>query len=235
MRQGSAEAPELLVTAWANAESARALPAMVAAAVAAAEQAWLTGQDSLADHARALLARTEGPGRERERGELLRWLHRLGDPVGPFPGCPEEYAAGLRGDWRAAAAAWERIGAPYERALELTGSGEPGPILEGLAVLDALGARPAAALVRARLRGMGLHRVPRGPQQATRANPAGLTDRQLEILRLVAAGRTNPEIAATLVLSVRTVDHHVSAVLQKLGVASRRDAARALAALEVRG
>lgn len=233
VRQGSAEAPELLETAWANAESARALPAMVATAVAEAEQAWLTGRDSLADHARALLARTGGPGRERERGELLRWLHRLGDAVAPFPGCPDEYAAGLRGDWRAAAAAWEHIGAPYERALELTGSGEPSPTLEGLAVLDALGARPAAALVRARLRGMGVHRVPRGPQQATRENPAGLTDRQLEILRLVAAGRTNSEIAATLVLSVRTVDHHVSAVLQKLGVASRRDAAQALAALEV--
>jgi DNA-binding NarL/FixJ family response regulator len=65
----------------------------------------------------------------------------------------------------------------------------------------------------------------------TRANPAGLTGRQLEIVRLVAEGRTNAEIAATLVLSVRTVDHHVSAVLQKLGVASRREAATALAAL----
>ncbi|GAA4696464.1 AAA family ATPase [Pseudonocardia yuanmonensis] len=235
VRQGSAEAPELLATAWANAESARALPAMVTTAVAETEQAWLTGQDRLADHARALLARTECPGRERERGELLRWLHRLGDPAAPFPGCPEEYAAGLRGDWRAAAAAWERIGAPYERALELAGSGEAEATLEGLAVLDALGARPAAALVRARLRGMGVHRVPRGSRQATRENPAGLTDRQLQILRLVAAGRTNSEIAATLVLSVRTVDHHVSAVLQKLGVVSRRDAARALAALEVPG
>ncbi|MCE0767339.1 LuxR C-terminal-related transcriptional regulator [Pseudonocardia kujensis] len=235
VRQGSPEAPELLATAWANAESARALPAMVATAVAEAEQAWLTGRDSLADHARALLAATEGPGREREHAELLRWLHRLGDPVVPFPGCPEEYAAGLRGDWRAAATAWERIGAPYERALELTGSDEAGATLDGLAVLDALGARPAAALVRARLRGMGVHRVPRGPHQATRGNPAGLTGRQLEILRLVAAGLTNAEIAASLVLSVRTVDHHVSAVLQKLGVASRRDAARALAGLETPG
>uniref|UniRef100_UPI0015F01B2E helix-turn-helix domain-containing protein n=1 Tax=Pseudonocardia pini TaxID=2758030 RepID=UPI0015F01B2E len=67
----------------------------------------------------------------------------------------------------------------------------------------------------------------------TRANPAGLTGRQLEILQLVAAGLTNAEIAARLVLSVRTVDHHVSAVLQKLGVASRRDAAAALAEREI--
>jgi DNA-binding NarL/FixJ family response regulator len=66
--------------------------------------------------------------------------------------------------------------------------------------------------------------VPRGPQPATRANPGGLTDRQTEILRLLARGLTNAEIAARLVVSVRTVDHHVSAVLQKLGVARRRDA-----------
>jgi DNA-binding CsgD family transcriptional regulator len=194
---------------------------------------WLTRNPVAATHARELQARTEGPGRELERGELLRWLRRVGDAVEPFPGCPEEYAAGLRGDWRAAADAWAGIGAPYERACELVDSGEPAAILEGLEVLDELGARPAAALVRARLRELGIDRVPRGPQQATRANPAGLTGRQLEILQLVAAGLTNAEIAARLVLSVRTVDHHVSAVLQKLGVASRRDAATALAALEV--
>ena len=48
----------------------------------------------------------------------------------------------------------------------------------------------------------------------------------MDILRLLAGGRTNAEIAAELVLSVRTVDHHVSAVLGKLGVATRREAAR---------
>jgi DNA-binding NarL/FixJ family response regulator len=69
--------------------------------------------------------------------------------------------------------------------------------------------------------------VPRGPKPTTRANPAGLTDRQVEILRLLADGRTNAEIAAKLVLSVRTVDHHVSAVLQKLGITSRREVAGA--------
>jgi DNA-binding NarL/FixJ family response regulator len=68
--------------------------------------------------------------------------------------------------------------------------------------------------------------VPRGPQPATRHNPAGLTSRQVDILRLLATGRTNAEIAQTLFLSVRTVDHHVSAVLQKLEVTSRREAAQ---------
>jgi len=93
-----------------------------------------------------------------------------------------------------------------------------------LTILDGLGAKPAAAIVRSRLRGLGVARLPRRPQPGTLTNPAGLTDRQLEILRLVATGLSNAEIARRLVVSPRTVDHHVSAVLQKLGVRSRRDA-----------
>ena len=151
----------------------------------------------------------------------------MGEPVAGFDGCPEEFAAGLRGDWRAAAAAWEQIGAPYERALELAESDQVGPMTEALETFDRLRALPAAVRTRRRLRELGARRVPRGPQAATRANAAGLTGRQLEILRLLAEGRTNAEIAELLVLSVRTVDHHVSAVLQKLGVTSRKDAAAA--------
>jgi DNA-binding NarL/FixJ family response regulator len=95
-------------------------------------------------------------------------------------------------------------------------------------MLDRVGAAAVAAAVRRRLRDRG-HRVPRGPTATTRVNPAGLTGRQMEILRLLSTGMSNAEIAARLVLSVRTVDHHVSAVLQKLGVASRREAVAAAA------
>ena len=68
-------------------------------------------------------------------------------------------------------------------------------------------------------------RLPRRAQPGTLANPAGLTDRELETLRPVATGLSNAEIARRLVLSPRTVDHHVSAILGKLGVPTRRDAA----------
>jgi DNA-binding NarL/FixJ family response regulator len=94
-----------------------------------------------------------------------------------------------------------------------------------------LGAGPALQIARRRLRYLGVSQVPRGPQPTTRANPAGLTDRQVEILTMLSSGSTNAEIAARLVVSVRTVDHHVSAVLQKLGLTSRRQAAKAAATL----
>ena len=239
VRKGADEAAPLLDAADRAAREADVLEWLVPTGLAYLERAWLrgaadrsrTGPGPAADWAALLRTRTDRPGAAHFRGELLRWLRRLGEPVTSFPGCPPEFAAGLDGDWQAAAAEWERIGDPYERALELLESSTPEPTLEALAVLDGLGARPAAALARRRLRELGVAAVPRGPAAATRTNPAGLTERQVEILRLLASGMTNAEIAARLVVSVRTVDHHVSAVLQKLGVATRREAAAAVATL----
>lgn len=232
VRQGHPGAAEQLARASQHAERADVLEWLVPTGLAHIEEAWLTGSPPRAGrYPELLLQRTNRPGTDVWRGELLRWLRRLGYPVEPFPGCPKEYAAGIRGDWRAAAAVWQRAGFPYERALELAESGEPEPTLEALVVLERLGAKPAAAIVRRRLRGLGVTRLPRGPKQTTRANPAGLTVRQVEILRLVAAGLSNAEIADELVVSIRTVDHHVSAVLQKLGVHTRHEAAARSASL----
>ena len=166
-----------------------------------------------------------------QRGELMRYLRRLGLPAHDFPGCPDRYAAGIAGDWQTAAQLWEELGDPYERSLELLESGQTEPTLEALGSLDALGAVPAGNLARRRLRELGVSRPPGRPLPRTRQNPAGLTDRQVQILRLVGTGMSNAEIAEELVVSVRTVDHHVSAVLQKLGASSRREARDRIPAL----
>jgi DNA-binding NarL/FixJ family response regulator len=147
-------------------------------------------------------------------------------------GCPREFALGIGGDWRGAAELWRSLGAPYEHALELADSGRQPELLAALATLDGLGAQAAANLVRRELRRLGATRLPGRPRPRTRANPAGLTDRQLEVLALLAQGLTNAEIADRLVVSVRTVDHHVAAILAKLKVTSRREAARAAADLD---
>ena len=85
---------------------------------------------------------------------------------------------------------------------------------------------PLARRVRRQLRERGARSIPRGPRSPTRRNPAGLTERQVEVLRLVADGLTNAQIADRLVLSVRTVDTHVAAIFSKLDVQSRQDAAK---------
>ena len=110
-------------------------------------------------------------------------------------------------------------------------SGETEPTLEAVGILDSLGAVPAGNLARQRLRALGVTRMPSRPLPSTRENPAGLTDRQVEILRLVGTGMSNAEIAQQLVVSVRTVDHHVSAILRKLGTSSRREASARIGAL----
>ena len=233
VRQGSTDAPDWLALAARHAALADVLEWLVPTGLAYIEHAWLTG-----DHGRAgpypglLVERTDRPGMLVQRGELLMYLRRLGYPAEPFPGCPEPYASALRGDWRSAADAWLSEDDPYEGAVELAESGKVEPTLEALAILDGLGAKPAVAIVRRRLRALGVARLPRRPQPGTLTNPAGLTDRQLEILRLVATGLSNAEIAQRLVVSPRTVDHHVSAILQKLGVRTRRDAAARAAELE---
>ena len=95
-----------------------------------------------------------------------------------------------------------------------------------LQTFEDLGARPMAAAVARRLRELGVTGIPRGPQSVTRANPAGLTRRELEVLRLVATGLSNIQVSKRLVISPRTVDTHLTSIYSKIGVSSRSAATR---------
>ena len=159
------------------------------------------------------------------QAELASLLRRAGEVV-DAPEGDHPFAVQARGDWKSAAEQWRAIGCPYHEAWALAESPHESDLLAALAILDRIEALPLARRVRAQLRERGARSIPRGPSILTRGNPAGLTARQVEVLRLVADGRTNAEIAERLVLSVRTVDTHVGAVLAKLGVATRAEAAR---------
>jgi predicted ATPase/DNA-binding CsgD family transcriptional regulator len=135
------------------------------------------------------------------------------------------YAAMMRRDWQAAADEFGELGWDYDRALMLSLFDEEPALAEAVEIARRLGAEPLIKRVADRMRELDL-RVPSGPRQRTRENPAGLTARQLEVLALITEGLTNAEIAERLVVSPRTAEHHVAAVLTKLGATTRREAAR---------
>ena len=196
-------------------------------AAARAEVAWYHGDLQRVTEEAAIGLRAAAGHRDQWiQGELAYWGRRA-DPALDLPAdVAEPYALMIAGDWEGAAAAWQRLKTPYERALALA-DGPKEALRESLAILGQLGAGPLTAIVRQRLRALGARGIPRGPRASTRGNPAGLTSREVQVLTLLVHGHTNAELAHRMHVSTKTVEHHVSSILEKLQVHSRTEAVTA--------
>ena len=221
-RTGDPAAGTTLAQALSIAENAGEPQRLGPAVSALAELAWLRGEP-WPDRLRPVYALAENGGSRWHQGELAGWLSRAGWLTEIPQDMPAPYALQLGGRWEDAAAAWAALGCPYEQALALAESSNVERVVQAVCLLTDLGATAAAARLRPRVTALG-GRVPRPRRVATREHPAGLTLRQAEVLQLLADGASNLEVAARLGISTRTAEHHVSAVLARLGVTTRSEA-----------
>jgi DNA-binding CsgD family transcriptional regulator/tetratricopeptide (TPR) repeat protein len=228
-RRGDPAASDLLEDAHSVVAATGQLEWITLVAAARAEAAWLAGDHATVKHVTdqglaLALARRE-PWSIAELA-YWRWLSGVRDEL-PEGNAVVPYRLSIAGEWAQAAKLWSDIGCPYEAALALAAADDETALRRAHDELQALGARPGIAIVAHRLRERGARGVPRGPRPQTRANPAGLTGRELEVLALLVEGMRNAEIAKRLIISQKTVDHHVSAVLRKLNARTRGEASAA--------
>jgi len=225
IRRGDPDAQSVLGEARTLAGTIRELQRIGPLADVFAEAAWLAGDRE--GVLREVLPVYELVCQRRDprlKGELAAWLWRV-EALEQHPtDIAEPYALEISGDWRGAAGVWRDLGCPYERATMLALYGGELEQREALSIFEQLGAGPAAQMLRKKMREQGVRSVPRGSRTSTRRNPLGLTRREAEILALLSQGLRNAAIARRLFVSTKTVDHHVSAILTKLGVPSRAEA-----------
>ena len=227
-RRGDADPWPALDEALAIAVAANELDTLGPVAIARAEARWLAGEaDLVAEETDDALARAERSDHRWLIGELAIWRHRAGLPHAGGERLPRALPGGAHGrrsrgrgvlELRADAATTPRSRWPPATRRTICA--------RACASCRASAHDPAAAIVARRLRERGARGVQLGPRAATRANPAGLTARQLDVLALLTRGDRNADIAAKLFLSEKTVDHHVSAILRKLGVRTPRPGGR---------
>ncbi|HET6166872.1 MAG TPA: AAA family ATPase [Marmoricola sp.] len=227
-RLGRPEARDWLDRLWTLGRGNDETGWVVQIAAVTAEAAWLTGDAGLVTDE---VMRSYDRGLTDDpwfHGELSAWLMRLGHSVDRGRALVGPFALEVGGRYTEAAEAWRQLQCPFEEAVALTSTDEPDSMRRALEIFTEIGATPAAALVRRALQGRGIKvAAPRGPRATTAAHPAGLTAREAEVLEALCEGLTNAEIAQRLYLSPRTVDHHVSSILAKLGVSTRAEAAEA--------
>jgi DNA-binding CsgD family transcriptional regulator len=225
-RRGDPDVWQLLDEAKSIATGDGELQFLALVSAARAEAAWLEG------NLEAVRAETDEAFRLAldhragwYLGELATWRRRSGIHDKMSVEVAPQWAAELAGDCALAAQIWTSLGCPYDAAIALSAADDDQALRQSLAELQALGARAAVSLVSRRLRERGARGVPRGRRKTTIENPFHLTSRELEVLDLVTQGLRDSEIAERLFLSQKTVNHHVSAILHKLGVNTRTQAA----------
>ncbi|MEJ2193431.1 MAG: LuxR C-terminal-related transcriptional regulator [Ignavibacteriaceae bacterium] len=198
---------------------------IVATGAAKAESFWLQNKiDNIVDELELMFQKVKNSNNPWAIGEVTFWLWKAGKLSQPPNNIAKPFLFQIKGDWEKAADEWNKLGCPYEEALALADGNEDSK-RKALTILESLGASATINFLKQEMRESGIKKIPKGPRRTTKQNPAGLTGRQMDVLKLLTKGLSNSEIASKLFISPKTVDHHISAILSKLNLHTRTEAA----------
>ncbi len=191
------------------------------------EKAWLSGAAAVVDDAMFALGKIDI---ERfsvwTKGEYAFWAKLLNRPTGLSSNKPlTSFDDAVEGHYEKAGDKFADAGANYLANICYGLSAKPSLVSQALTSLREQKADAAVARLidAAETRGIGRDRlkIPRGPYNASRQNSLGLTAKEQVVLKLLGEGLSNGEIAENLSRSPRTIEHHVSSILQKMNVENR--------------
>jgi DNA-binding CsgD family transcriptional regulator len=233
MRRGDRNIVPLLMEAKERAFQACELRRIIPALSALLEYEWITGNRQVGDAELKITLDLIGRmGNIYDNSEFAFWLFKARKqrvPLGEFyPG----YQADSKVSAQKSAALWEKLGCPYEQALTLF-EGTETDKRKAMNIVHQLGASIVFEKMKMDMRNSGIKRIPRGIRESTRSNAAMLTEREVDVLKLLQEGLQNKEIASTLFISAKTVDHHITSILFKLDVNSRVKAVQKAGLLKI--
>ena len=233
MRKGNTEVIPLLTEIKEKAFEAGELGRIIPAMSALLEYEWITGTRLVEDDALKITLDMIGRmGNLYDNSEFSFWLFKARKQTVPL----KEYYLGYQAETKTsalrAAAIWEKLECPYEQALTLF-EGTDADKRKAINIVHQLGAVVVFEKLKMDMRNSGIRSIPRGIRKSTQSNTAFLTERELDVLKLLQEGMQNKEIAASLFISAKTVDHHITSILFKLDVNSRVKAVQKAVHLKV--
>lgn len=228
MRRNDPGALKLIEEAMEMSFNMGEMEKIVSISAAKAEYFWLQNKlESIADELELTYGKILPTRNPWAIGEIAYWMWKA-ERLKQIPKIiAKPFLLQIQGKWKEAAEIWKELNCPYEEGLALS-EGDEEAMKRAIEIFEKLGASATVQLIKQKMRESGIRGIPKGPRQTTKKNFAGLTTRQMEVLKLVANGMSNSEIAENLYISAKTVDHHVSAIFSKLNIHSRIEAATVL-------
>ena len=224
MRRSDADALALLLQAKTKAFETMECQRITPSLIALLEYEWLTGKIVIdGEDLDRITPLIEQSIDTVIKSEFAFWLWKAKKQNLQLKEIYEGYEVNNITKAHKAATLWQLSGSPYYQALTLF-EGTEEDKRKALTIVQRLGADAVYQKMKLDMRSSGIKKIPRGLRESTKANPARLTNRELDVLQLLQKGNQNKEIAGTLFISPKTADHHISSILFKLDVKTRSKA-----------